>query len=331
VPDLTLSTLAQIRIKVRRLTRSPSVTQLSTQQIDDYINTFILYDFPEITVDTTLVFYTHPNIDVYETNTFNLTDPLYNFKNVYLSVKPPIYLAGQEIPISQSSEEFFRSFPKYVQSQDIGVGDGLVNGWAGTLNTFPILPDSITFSSVDVNNAALILKDVPQINPVTGVIENVGEIVTPDSLVHMGNINYETGQYIIAFPAAPDVGALVISQFTPYVPGKPIAVLYEDNKFTFRPVPDKTYRVEIGAFKRPSELLAAHLMPDLAQWWQYIAYGASKKIFEDRMDVESVDAITPEFSRQRALVLQKMVVQQSTQRTSTIYSENGYSMFFNKI
>jgi len=46
-PDASLSKLESIRTKIRRLTRSPSSAQITNAQIDDYINTFVLYDFPE--------------------------------------------------------------------------------------------------------------------------------------------------------------------------------------------------------------------------------------------------------------------------------------------
>ena len=74
------STLTAIRIKIRRLTRSPSQALITDAQIDDYINTFVLYDFPESlrlsTFRTMLTFYTQPNIDTYETNTVDTTAPL---------------------------------------------------------------------------------------------------------------------------------------------------------------------------------------------------------------------------------------------------------------
>ena len=93
-PDSTLSSLTSIRTKVRRLTRSPSTAQLTDAQIDDYVNTFVLYDFPEFTVDKKLVFFLMPNIDFYSNNTVNADDPLYNFINKYISVKAPVYVGG---------------------------------------------------------------------------------------------------------------------------------------------------------------------------------------------------------------------------------------------
>ena len=79
------TTLQAIETKVRRLTRSPSTAQLTQADLDNYINTFVVYDFPEhlrlFSLRTILTFYTQPFIDTYKTNTTVTTDALFNFKN----------------------------------------------------------------------------------------------------------------------------------------------------------------------------------------------------------------------------------------------------------
>jgi len=328
--DSTLSTLTQIRTKVRRLTRSPSTSQLTNNQIDDYVNTFVLYDFPEFTVDQKLIFFTMPNVDQYLTNTVNEDDPLFNFKNVYLSVQPPVYVAGQDVALSQSRDEFYREYPKNEIQEVVATGDNITVAFSGTLNQTPVLANTVSFSSIDDDGDGIVIKDVPQYDGVTGLQTQVGDLVEPDSDTSIGVINYLTGVYSFTFPIAPATGEEVIAQTFRYNTGRPRAVLYEDRVFTFRPVPDKVYRVEIDAFKRPTELLNITDEPDIAQWWQYIAYGAAKKVFEDRMDVESIQAIMPEFMRQRSLVLQRLVVQQSTERTATIYTDRGAGFYVDR-
>lgn len=328
-PDSTLSPLSAIRTKVRRLTRSPSTSQLTDAQIDDYVNTFVLYDFPEFTVDKQLTFFTSPNIDVYETNTVNESDPLYNFKNKYLSVQPPVYVAGSEAFLSQSRSQFFKQFPKYLTEENIGTGNDVTVSFSGTLSSIPVLANSVSFSSADTDGNVIVINDVPRTDPTTGYDTMVGDLVDTIS-GSVGTINYLTGVYSFTFPTAPGSSEDVTAQTYRYSTGRPRSVLYEDNTFTFRPVPDKAYRVELDVFQRPTELLSATDVPDIAQWWQYIAYGASKKVFEDRMDVESVQAIMAEFMRQRSLVLQRLVVQQSSERTATIYTERGGGFYVDK-
>ena len=98
-------------------------------------------------------------------------------------------------------------------------------------------------------------------------------------------------------------------------------MLYYNDTFTLRPVPDQAYRVQMEVYVRPTELLSSSQSPELSEWWQYIAYLASKKIFEDRMDLESVQQILPELRKQECLILRRTIVQQTNQRTSTVYSE----------
>jgi len=322
-PDSTLSTLSSIRTKIRRLTRSPSTSQLTDAQIDDYVNTFVLYDFPEFTVDSKLVFFLSPNVDTYETNTVNESDPLFNFKNVYLSVQDPVYVSGRKVGLSQSREQFYGRYPQTEREESIGTGNNATVAYAGTLSSTPVLAGSVMFSSVDSDGNAIILKDVAREDGATGYQTQVGDLVVPNTDVSRGTINYLTGVYDLTFAGTPGTSEDIVAQSYSYTAAIPLTVLFEDRKFIFRPVPDKSYRVEVDAFKRPTELLLSTSVPNIAQWWQYIAYGAAKKVFEDRMDVESVQAITPEFMRQRSLVLQRLVVQQSGERTATIYTGIG--------
>lgn len=88
-----------------------------------------------------------------------------------------------------------------------------------------------------------------------------------------------------------------------------------------RPIPDQVYKIEIEVQERPTELLSASRSPELEQWWQYIAYGAAKKIFEDRTDTDSIQVIMPEFKQQERLVLRRTINQQTQNRVQTIYTE----------
>ena len=320
MPDSTLSSLSAIRYKVRRLTRSPSTAQLTNAQIDEQINNFVLYDFPEFTVDTPLKFYLAPNIDRYYDNPYTATSPLYGFKNTYLSVKEPFYVGGTRIAFTQSQDQFYGLYPKNTCEVSLGTGDGVTTNFTGTLSNHPFLPTSINISTINTNGDSIKVKDVPAADIYTVYDRSTGVLRNADSATNRGTINYLTGVYDITFGSTPANGEDIVFQAETYTTGKPTCVLYLNNVLTFRPVPDKSYNVEMIGFKRPSEMLAAGVTPDISQWWQYIAYGAAKKIFEDRMDVESVNIIYPEFMRQRSLVLQRLVVQQSSGRTATIYS-----------
>ncbi len=336
------ATLATIQTKVRKLTRTPSLQQMTDAVLNDYINTFILYDLPQhlrlFNLKRQFSFYANPYQDVYETSSV-ATNPLYNFQNLILDVTPPVYIGGYQALFSQSREQFFGIYPLTNSIASIGVvGDGVLTTFTGNVNTnligtpgigYVLLQKEVLFASVDINNAGLALVDVPVVDPLTGNPTSIGNLyiagqqpaVPPIVVDPTNTINYVTGAFTITFPTAPKVGAPINSQTIPQVTTIPQAMLYFDNKFTLRPVPNQPYKINFEVFVRPTDLLNNNSVPELEEWWQYIAYGAAKKIFEDRMDDASVQMIMPEFKQQEMLCLRRTLVQLSTQRTATIYTE----------
>lgn len=321
------SNLQTIKEKIRRLTRSPSDSQLSDSELEQYINTFILYDFPQnikiFDLKKTLTFYTKPNIDSYDTETAPSTDPLYDFKNKYLSINPPVYCAGFEIFYGQSREQFFGIYPKLSSIASIGsAGDGVTVSFSGTISNIPFLQNDVLFSSVDINNDALALIDTP-ISATIGNLSIPNQAPTSTIVQDPNNfVNYITGAFVITFATAPASGQAINSQVFSYVVARPQAMLFYDSTFTVRPVPDQPYPVQMEVYVRPTELLDDAQNPDLNQYWQYIVYGSSIKILQDRMDMESVQMLQPEFRKQEVLVLRKTIMENANQRTATIYTEN---------
>ena len=313
MPDNTLSTLAKIKIKVRRLTKSPSTAQITDDSIEDYINTFVLYDFPEhlrlFSLRTTLVFYTQPYIDTYEGD-----DIATNFNNLYTNVYGNAYVAGCKQSFFQNREQFFTLYPQNESIRSIGTGNNVLTNFTGTLTDKPALREHLSFTSITTNQVGLEVHDVPN-DP------NDGEGTFAGDTGAAGSINYTTGVYDITFSSAPGDGETVYSNVVQYAAARPNSILYYNNILTLRPVPDKSYRVELEVGARPSELLDNASMPELSQWWQYIAYGASKKIFEDRMDMESLQSIMPEFKKQEVLINRRTIDQQTKERASTIYTD----------
>jgi hypothetical protein len=76
-------------------------------------------------------------------------------------------------------------------------------------------------------------------------------------------------------------------------------------------------------YKRPTELIVSTQEPNMEQHWQYIAYGAARKVLQLRFDYDSVQLIEPEFRKQQELVLNRTIVQNTTQRVATIYSQQS--------
>lgn len=359
------STLDTIKTKVRRLTRSPSESQLTTTDLEQYINTSVVYDFPEhlrmFNLRTTHSFYTHPGQDVYPTDIASFggavnatTNPLYNFQNIYLTIHDPFYIAGYLSSYTQDRQQFYGAYPQINSISSIGTtGNGATLQFSGFINTsisgiapnnnttqlISLLQNEVLFSSVDLNGNGLAMIDFPLLDSISGMPTIYGNLYRPNNLpaapiliaapyavgVTVGldasnYINYATGEFVVTFATAPADGAQINSQTVPQNQSLPQSVLYYDNKFVVRPVPDQPYKVDFEAYVRPTALLNSNQSPQLEEWWQYIAYLAAKKIFEDRLDLDSVQLILPELKTQERLCLRRTLVQYANERTPTIYS-----------
>jgi len=333
------ATLTDIRTKVRRLTRSLSESQLSTAQIDDYINTFVLYDLPEhlrlFNLKKTFTFYAQPYIDTYTTNTTDDTNPLYQFKDKYITVHEPVYISGQRAWFVEDKAMFFGSYPLMKKLGSTGhTGDGVVHEFTGTLPNSPsaaatgpktlFLRNHVVFSSIAASGDGIIMIDYP-ITPLFGNLYKPGGSPTSSVAKDPNNyVDYTTGKYVLDFGALniPAASTAINSQVIQLQPAMPTAVLFYDDTFTLRPVPDQPYSVQMDVFVRPTKLEAADQIPELQEWSQYIAYGAARKVFQDRMDIDSLTMIEPEYKKQEILIQRRTIVQQTSQRVQTIYTNH---------
>ncbi len=345
------TTLSAIRTKVRRLTRSLSENQLSTADLDNYINTFVVYDFPEqlrtFNLRTTFTFWCNAFQDVYETDTSLPTnDVLYNFQNKYLTIHPPVYVAGFQAFYTQSPEQFWNIYPFVNSIASTGfIGDGTTSVFTGFVNSNQALlvpgqtqqivleKNNVLFSSVDSNFNGLALVDTP-LDP--SVSNEFGNLSRPDQksststtiLDTFNFINYITGQYVVQFggtgtPVPPGPGQPINSQTVNLSPSRPQCVMYYANTFTLRPIPDQPYAIDMEVYQRPTALLSANQSPELEEYWQLIALGSSRKILQDRLDMETVQLLEPEFREQMNLCLRRTLVQYANERTATIYTETN--------
>ena len=200
-----MPTLADIRTKVRRITRSPADAQITDAEIDNYVNTFILYDMPQMNqifdLKTTLTFYTRAYIGTYPTTPNIITDPtnpLYDFKNRYTTIWNPVFMGGFPGVLAQSRELFYTMYPQqnYIAALPF-LGNGVQTNFTGTLPYKPVMENFVTFSAtyIDIlgNVVTMALNDSPAIDA-DGLAETTGILYTPDNdTIPCGDINYVTG------------------------------------------------------------------------------------------------------------------------------------------
>jgi hypothetical protein len=340
------NTLLDIRNKVRRIVGRGNSTQILDSQIDDYINTFYIYDLPEhlhlIDLRVNYQFLTNAN------------QPTYDFpKEFYLTNMPPCFIGGYQSYMTQSRENFFRVNPNLnflQQSASTGNGTALgyyfnltqtpvMKGWkrnppgaysvsvAGTTTDVPAntLNWNVLITSTDANGDSVALIDDGQ-----GHLFDINDAST-DPTVARGSVNYITGAVqipivpvsLLGFASAIPAGNPINAQYVPYVASRPQSVVYFGTQFVLYPCPDQCYTVSFEAYKYPTQLINDGDMPQLAEWWQLLAYGAADKIFADLGDMESLTKFRPLLEEQMKLVQRRTIVQQTSERAATIYTEQS--------
>lgn len=327
-------TLGDMIVKVRRLARVLTAAQVSDADIINYINLGILYDFPSelklFNLRKTFTFYTAPNIDTYGNNTVNANEPMFNFNNFILQSSDPVYIAGYPSTFCQSRQEFFNYWPIVQIRQILAVGDGVTTNFTGTLPQIPVLQNQVQFTSIDVNGlgTGLTAYAVIGANGLQTQDGNLYDIngpinMAPIVVIPTNTINFVTGVYNITFTTAPASGENMYVLAVQYAPARPQAVLFFDQTFTVRPIPDGVYPVIIESQVRPTALIANNQVPELEQWFEYICYLAARKVCQDRNDLDTVTMLQPEFERQEAMVLRRTLIQQGDKRSATIYSSQS--------
>ena len=117
-------------------------------------------------------------------------------------------------------------------------------------------------------------------------------------------------------------------QYTPYVASRPQQLMFFQDQLYLYPIPDQGYTVSFEAYKLPTALANSTDSPQLKEWWQLLAYGAADKIFAANADFENLAKFRPLLEEQMKLVLRRTIVQQTSERASTIYEEQNAGVGF---
>lgn len=355
------STVVAIRKKIRRLTASPSESALTTNDIDQYINTFYNQDFAyAIKLDqmrSVYTFFTEPYRDRYP------LDVNYN-----QGLREPIYVDGIQGYFFKSRDEFYRMWPRWPTKFNPINGNGVTTSFNFTIPG-PFLSKEVVLGGTDANGNPISVNDdgngnlllqIP--NPVVTVppytdVYTVSNAPTPALIgkpipgMHnqntlnpglnnqstqttpftnaIGTVNYVTGAFSINFPVAPASGTQITLRVSQYQTGRPYSLLFWNNELTIRPIPKLVHKVEVETYLTPVQFMQSTDNPIVNQWWQYIAIGAAIKVLEDRQDMDGIKNLSVLFDRQEALVLERQGVEEINQRNTTIFSSTVTSQGWN--
>lgn len=277
-------------------------------------------------------------------NFFKNRDQLYNLYPRYPSQFQPI--GGDGVTTSFTFTLFGNNVNPFPQpnfgilSTQLVIGGVDVNGnpiriiddGGGIVNSFGIGSNTTTgrllyIQQNNVGNNVYLdgtntqQNAIPPLSPIP--IPSPPSPLTPQ---YCGTVNYVTTSITVNFPVAPAAGTMINVWAASYQVGRPYNLLFWNNEFTIRPVPDNVYLVEVEAFQTPSQFLMTTDNPTLNQWVQYISYGCSVEILRDRQDMEGVQNLMEGFKRQEALVLERQAVEEIGQPNITLFNSTqvGY-------
>lgn len=138
-------------------------------------------------------------------------------------------------------------------------------------------------------------------------------------------INYQTGQITgLTFADPIPEGTPIQIQYNPKQFSIPLAIMFWQNQFTLCPTPDKGYTIELTCYRQPIQALMSEDLtgnPELSEWWEILAVGASKKIFEERLDSDGVIFIDKMLKERYDIIETRTYAQIGQERISTLYTD----------
>lgn len=329
---MAVATLDAILQKMRRLIGSPNPLQVADTDLIDYVNSFYLYDFPaqfrSLKLKDVYTFDTQQGIDVYPFDSER-----------YTTVTMPCYIAKREVKLFNDAWSFYASNFNWQSFQNFAVGNGTTGPYTGTLSAVPIIRSSNNdFTATPTNSNQYPVSRVQNvlITANTGIMNNPTQNITDDgqgnlyqvignTSVLAGTINYLNGQISVTFLNVVPSGNTIQIQYNPTQESIPLSILFYQNQFTLRPVPDRGYTVELTAYRQPSTALFDTPLnagtPELNEWWELIAIGSAKKFYEDSLDMEGASIMATMLKEKYALAETRTYAQIGTQRVATMFAD----------
>lgn len=268
---MTTWNLNRLRYTIRKITGKYDENQLpdstigevsisNPSSIDDYINDFYLYDFPEdcrsLRLRDFYEFTTVPNCGTYSVP-----------QNV-IQLYQPLYVDGYQFAFYQEPQIFYNIWPEL---------DFIDQAVAVTSSTpSPAKTYSFTLTQTPVQQGTLVIGLTPNLDGQTpGITETFTDadqpipldipvqqyFVNPGLLTGnqggIGTIDYLTGVVSITYAINPGPGYNINAHYHPYVASRPRDVMFWQQQLFVRPIPNDTYSIKLMAYMLPTTVLSA--------------------------------------------------------------------------
>jgi len=280
--------LSEIRTKTRQVSGRLSVSEMSNDQVDEYINKYFQFEFPaEVKLNR--------NYTLHEFNTAaNVED--YAFPANYTNFVPEATMDRRSINFYQDSDKYYQENPQNITRLSTWTGDGATVAFT---NTFTTQSPMVT-GSVIVDDTVEVFSDD-------------GAGVLTGSAGGTGTVVYATGVVSVTFAAAPANGQAIQVSFIQYIAGFPTSVLMFNNNFKFNPISDRAYRFRIKAWSllyvqplvgSPTTLFTLSTdKPLQEEWGPAIAFGAARRIASDFGEMDRYGELSALYKEQINYIL----------------------------
>lgn len=342
--------LDQMRNTTRRMTARYDEAQLTTSQIDYYINLAYTLRLPEQFKNSKLTkpytFLTTPNVDtydfIYEENPVN-SNPTQNITASpgAIQITPPVYCQGYLLRYWQDKSTFYNRWPNLSVNQQISSGGKAVGAtYSGIIPSTPFYRCQVDIFGNVTEPAVIISAIVPNVNSVNSGFTytltdqpkasptniNIADLVDVSGNI-VGEVNYLTGawNFIVANSAVIPSDAVIYAAVVPYQPSRPTDMLFYNNQLVLRPCPLQVYQVEFQISQQPTQLISSGDAPELNEWWLFICAMAAELIYVDFPDAEGMAYLQPTLDQQRSEAQRRTLKQLSSQRAQTIFSAPGWA------
>lgn len=341
---MTVGVLQDIIEKIREVSASGNSLQVTDEKIIKYINSYYLYDLPNDLRNIKLK-------DVYTFNTIQGVD-VYPFDfDHWSTVQGPAYCGKIQIVLFQDKTNFYAYNFASQQIYTFDSGDGTTGPYSGTTLVNPVVRSYNNNPIVDTktSNTGVFPSGYPptfnqsNISRVQNILISANTAtsslhVTDDGAGNLigdcdagGTIDYQTGAIAgLTFTAAVPSGNDINIQYIQQVQGQPISILFFQNQFTLRPIPDQAYTIELTAMRQPSQALlgtTSNTSPDLNGrpeewfWWELIAFGVAKKLYQDRLDTDGVAMMDAFLQEKISEARTRTYAQLGSRQISTIFRD----------
>jgi hypothetical protein len=330
---VTTFTLTQLINEVRINTKLPNTTQVTDATIVGYLNVFVTQDFPQriqdLSYKSEYQFVTVPFVDKYNlpmggATTGNTPTPqpvppnqtTTTTPSQYLQMCGTVWLAGSPIQTYQDPQTFANNWSlNMTPAIPVSMGNGgSTYSWTGI--NFPILRGftnnqgnlypGLWISTVSTNGTNLLVTD-------DGFGNLIGDCVTG------GTVNYLTGAISVTFTQT--TSSPIIQNNYTFSAGQPSCVLFYNNTFVFRNVPDQNYLVQVPFYANPAAFINAPNTPIIFPYmFKYFVYGTSRYILRETKDRSQLEFIEPLFREQEIMLLTRTTRQDDNARVQTIYN-----------